>query len=512
MSLEAQTAKCLQYVAGQRLLLGEDGNSGRAGVFIDGGESAYRKLALMDRSGGRELLAAIRPGDHVICTSPHRMFRNLMSAEQQLTEWSKHNIVVHFVDVGIRTDTINGRLVIQLLGAVAEWKSKVAGARVTEAHQWRKRNAHIREVKGLAVKEIANPDAQPIRFDTTLDRIGESFLEDLQTEMKVLFTGKIRAYIRVSTGDQSVEAQKQMISDWLSNQAEYAEAEVVWYEDHGYSAFKKRVVARPAGKKMMEDLAPGDLVVCLRADRICRSMSDILYVAEKINDRKACLLLMDCGLRTDTVFGRLMMGLLGFVAQIEVEETRTSTLAAKRIGIRKKGITDHEVPAAMARKAATRPEGIPWFDIIGKQRWQQTFAEFYRRVKQGASYRSAAREVNNDLVVSLGLPECRSTSRVTYEKGSRYVYRLLTEVVRDVALMPATEERRRFLELATTCRPTAQYRGPIHEANACRVFKKMDAWIQRAMELNCDEEGLRLTPLGGHSPDELKTLQAIAAG
>lgn len=340
-SIEAQTEKCLRYARAHGLLLGDETNCGIAGVFVDGGQSATKKVALTDRPGGRALIQAMRPGDHLICTSPHRLFRSLLQSENQIKIWEESKVCLHFVDNAIRTDTPNGRLMLQMMFSVAEWRRRVLSARVKEG-----KNLWRGTVEPKVLKESREDlDMKRISPDDPLTHMIVQTIYNRLNPPQQEFSGTIRAYIRVSKAEQNIDGQKQAVLTWIENS--YLgdnKPKVVWYVDQGQSAFSKVLSKRTQGKELWREVKKGDIVLALRADRIVRSIKDISHLIDHLDKRGATLVMVDCGLRTDSAFGRLMVSLLSFVAEMESHETDVSSNSGVAESYRTRGASDEKIP------------------------------------------------------------------------------------------------------------------------------------------------------------------------
>lgn len=332
-SLESQVTVCTAYCESHGLDLGDATNVGTPGVFVDAGASATKKKGLIDRPGGRALLEAVQPGDCIICTNPSRMFRNLRYSENQLHQWDQIGVVVHFVDMDIRTDTANGRLMLQILSAMAQWKAKIISERTKEANAWRKAGA------------IPPP---PQRKRTAVQKnslLAQAVLNARQALPPAPFSGVVRAYLRVSTKHQSAESQRHIIQTFIDHDPVFKEATVVWYEDIGYSAYRKQFRKRPAGKRMYEEMQSGDALIVTRADRLFRSQQDLIATAAEIAARGSRLILLDCNLRTDTPFGEMMFRMMGLVAEMESKDIGRAMVAGMHAKIlRTQEVATHFLP------------------------------------------------------------------------------------------------------------------------------------------------------------------------
>lgn len=180
----------------------------------------------------------MQPGDHIIVTSPHRLFRNLLSSETQLDEWRKLNITVHFTDFSARMDSPNGRMLIQMMASIAEWSSAIKSQRIKEANAYRKAMKEGKDVEQDARPPLrpVTPARNPVKVLTgsLVGEVHAALLRDTFTPKPIGFSGTIRAYIRVSTDDQSVATQKDLIMRYLASTPAYKNAGVFWYDDGGY--------------------------------------------------------------------------------------------------------------------------------------------------------------------------------------------------------------------------------------------------------------------------------------
>ena len=81
----------------------------------------------------------------------------------------------------------------------------------------------------------------------------------------------------------------------------------------------------------MDFIRDGDTLVVTKLDRLARSVPHLLEVLDKINSKGASLNILAMGIDTNTPTGRLMLTLLGGVAEFE----RTIMLERQREGIAK---------------------------------------------------------------------------------------------------------------------------------------------------------------------------------
>lgn len=120
------------------------------------------------------------------------------------------------------------------------------------------------------------------------------------------------------------------------------------------------VAARPKLERALDDLRPGDVLVVTKLDRLARSVRDLMTTVDTIAAKGASLRILAMNLDTGTPTGRLMLGVLGSVAQFEreimLERQREGIAKAKAEGkYRGRKPTAREKGADVKRLAA---EGI----------------------------------------------------------------------------------------------------------------------------------------------------------
>jgi DNA invertase Pin-like site-specific DNA recombinase len=128
----------------------------------------------------------------------------------------------------------------------------------------------------------------------------------------------VYGYARVSTGGQSVDAQ--------ARQLRAVGAGKVFRE-----VASGAVVDRPQLRRLLSEVAAGDVVMVTRLDRLARSTRDLLNTLAAITEKKAGFRsLGDAWADTTTAHGRLMLTVLGGLAEFERELIRTRTGRAVR--------------------------------------------------------------------------------------------------------------------------------------------------------------------------------------
>jgi DNA invertase Pin-like site-specific DNA recombinase len=93
--------------------------------------SAY-KVKLMDRPGGKKLHRSLHEGDHVVFAYLDRIWRNTEDCLTTLRLWTQRGIIVHFANLHIDTNSVQGKLLLTVLAACAEMDSGMKSERIKE--------------------------------------------------------------------------------------------------------------------------------------------------------------------------------------------------------------------------------------------------------------------------------------------------------------------------------------------------------------------------------------------
>jgi DNA invertase Pin-like site-specific DNA recombinase len=157
-------------------------------------------------------------------------------------------------------------------------------------------------------------------------------------------------YARVSTDGQSVDAQVRQLTR--------AGCKKVFREVRSGAKTDRRQLRRA-----LDQFAAGDVPMVTRLDRLTRSSRVLLNTLAAITDRKAGFRsLGDTWVETTTVHGRLMLTVLGGLAEFERELIRARTsegqARAKANGVklgRKPKLMPHQRREAIKRRDAGEP-------------------------------------------------------------------------------------------------------------------------------------------------------------
>lgn len=139
--------------------------------------------------------------------------------------------------------------------------------------------------------------------------------------------GVLIGYARVSTEDQRLDMQLDAL-----RRAGVADENI--YSEQVSGAAKKR----PELERAFRALRPGDTLVVWRMDRVARSLRDLLDRMDKLEKRRVGFRSLTESIDTGTAAGRLIMHVVGAIAEFERQLTRERTTAgmaaSKRRGVK----------------------------------------------------------------------------------------------------------------------------------------------------------------------------------
>jgi DNA invertase Pin-like site-specific DNA recombinase len=115
----------------------------------------------------------------------------------------------------------------------------------------------------------------------------------------------IIAYSRTSTTDQVAGLEAQI------RDLQTAGADRIFQEQISSKAKRQQLDAA------LDYLRDGDVLMVTKLDRLARSMSDLVSIMDRVKSKGASLRVLALNLDTDTATGKLMLSLLGSVAEFE---------------------------------------------------------------------------------------------------------------------------------------------------------------------------------------------------
>lgn len=150
-------------------------------------------------------------------------------------------------------------------------------------------------------------------------------------------------YARISTSTQDLDIQKARLRE--------ASCEIIRTE----TASAASGGHRPELDTVLEFVRSGDELVVHRLDRLGRSTRDVLNLIHELDTKGASLRVLEPEITTNGSMGRMVITILGMVADMELtfirERQRAGIDAAKSKGIykgRQKGISDAEIHRLLA--------------------------------------------------------------------------------------------------------------------------------------------------------------------
>lgn len=164
-------------------------------VYIERGVSGSRPLE--DRPQGKELWAALKPGDTLVASKLDRVFRSASDALRVLESFRKREIHLILLDLGNASCTGNGisSLIFTILAAVADFERGRIAERITETKR------HLRS------KERFLGGTRPFGYRVS-ERDGEKILEPDETEQAALDTIRTLAAQKLSLRKISAAVQE----------------------------------------------------------------------------------------------------------------------------------------------------------------------------------------------------------------------------------------------------------------------------------------------------------------
>ena len=134
-------------------------------------------------------------------------------------------------------------------------------------------------------------------------------------------TGRLIGYARVSTADQSLDLQTDALK-----RAGVPETNIYTDKASGVAA------RRPGLASALKHARAGDTIIVWRLDRFGRSLLDLLRRVEDLDRRSIGFRSLTESIDTQTPIGRMLLAVLGAVAQFERDLTRERTKAGIAAG------------------------------------------------------------------------------------------------------------------------------------------------------------------------------------
>jgi DNA invertase Pin-like site-specific DNA recombinase len=159
-------------------------------------------------------------------------------------------------------------------------------------------------------------------------------------------------YARVSTEDQNAAMQVQALR---------AAGCAVTDKDDAKSG---ATMNRPALRRVLKKLSPGDTLIVWKLDRFARSLKDLIAMLDDLRARNVKFRSLTEQIDTETPTGRAMWQMIGVFAELErnfiAERTREGIKAARKRGVRfgrKRALTGDKLKLAKQLHRQGQPLG-----------------------------------------------------------------------------------------------------------------------------------------------------------
>lgn len=128
--------------------------------------------------------------------------------------------------------------------------------------------------------------------------------------------GKIFTYARVSTTDQNIESQNEILKKAYPDSRHYEE------KQSGTSRKNRTEL-----EAILKAIGDGDKLVVWKLDRLARSMSDLSDIMKLLKEKGGSLEILQQKIDTSTASGKAFLNMLGVFAEFETDLRRERQLA-----------------------------------------------------------------------------------------------------------------------------------------------------------------------------------------
>jgi len=161
---------------------------------------------------------------------------------------------------------------------------------------------------------------------------------------------KVALYLRVSTDDQKdgygINLQEDSIRALVKSKGQlsdgkdrYVVSEKHIYKDEGISGTTAKN-DRPEFSRLIEDLEnsekkPFDIVAVYKIDRFARRLKVLLDVVDYFDEKEVAFISANESIDTSTPFGNAILGIMGVIAELEIETTKMRTQGGRKAAVRR---------------------------------------------------------------------------------------------------------------------------------------------------------------------------------
>ena len=166
-------------------------------------------------------------------------------------------------------------------------------------------------------------------------------------------TGELLGYARCSTGHQHLEAQHDALT------AAGVDPGRVYVDKLSGTSTKEQ---RPGLTALLDYARPGDTIVVIGVDRLGRTAAEVMLTIKDLLDKGIVIKTLRESVDSSTATGRMVMGIMASLAELELELGRERRAAAKAsrkarnlpIG-RPRSLTTDKIDLAERMRAAGEP-------------------------------------------------------------------------------------------------------------------------------------------------------------
>jgi DNA invertase Pin-like site-specific DNA recombinase len=144
--------------------------------------------------------------------------------------------------------------------------------------------------------------------------------------------------------------------------------------------------ARPALERLLAELQPGDQLVVYKLDRLARSLVDLMRILARVEAAGATFRSLTEALETVTPVGRMLIQMLGAIAEFERALIRERCAAGRAEAVRR-GVRFGSPPRLCRKQAIElRSQGLTWLQVAERLGCSENTARLVasgRRVSDG---------------------------------------------------------------------------------------------------------------------------------
>jgi len=338
------------------------------GIFCESGVSAF-KTPFFDRPAAIAACGNLRKGDFLIVSRLDRTFRSVGDFQEVWKVFQEHGVTLVSCNPMIDPTTPHGMAMMQSLIVFFQWESAIKSQRGKESaaikkgklppvkvNETQEKQVHAKKLVDLAETHRKGgfeylPPAAPGAFKRAKAASSPA-------------SGRIVEYIRNSHADAhlaglGLENQRQQARRWSERVRElhpHLTGEPVVFYDDTVSAFKIPFNRRPAGKRAMEFLKPGDHIVFSRLDRGFRSVVDCLWTVDELRKRGVTVHFADLQFDCSSPVNRAFLAQASIFCELESQFTSARTTEAMAVLKEKRG-SGGSAPSCRKWTEATEKRG-----------------------------------------------------------------------------------------------------------------------------------------------------------